>query len=91
MRQRDPYPADHQQELQLYKMMVNAALDSVTLIDRNYTYKIVTDAYLGARQLKKENILNHTVVDVWGKEAFEQAIKENLDKCFRGETVTTGA
>ncbi len=91
MRQRGSYPGDHQQELELYKLMVNAALDSVTLIDRNYTYKIVTDAYLGARQLKKENILNHTVVDVWGKEAFEQAIKENLDKCFRGETVTTRA
>lgn len=78
-------------ELSLYKMMVNAALDSVTLIDRDYTYRIVTDAYLGARQLKKENILNHTVKDVWGKEVFEQSIKEKLDKCFSGETVSTRA
>jgi predicted signal transduction protein with EAL and GGDEF domain len=72
-------------------MMVNAALDSITLIDRNYTYKIVTDAYLGTRQLEKENILNHTVGDVWGQETFEHAIKENLDRCFKGETVTTRA
>ena len=78
-------------ELALYKMMVNAALDSITLIDRNYTYRIVTDAYLGARQLKKDNILDHTVADVWGKEAFEQAIKANLDRCFQGETVSTRA
>ena len=80
---------DH--ELTLYKMMVNAALDSITLIDRNYTYRIVTDAYLGARKLEKEDILNHAVEDVWGKETFEQAIKENLDRCFQGETVTARA
>ena len=82
---------DLYQELRLYKMMVNAALDSITLIDRDYTYRIVTDAYLGARQLKKENILNHSVRDVWGAEAFDKAIKDNLDRCFRGETVTTRA
>ena len=44
-------------ELSLYKMMVNASLDSITLIDRNYTYRIVTDAYTRARQLKKKDIL----------------------------------
>ena len=80
---------DH--ELTLYKAMVNAALDSITLIDRNYTYRIVTDAYLGARKLKKEDILNHTVEDVWGKETFELAIKDNLYRCFQGETVTARA
>jgi PAS domain S-box-containing protein len=79
------------QELSLYKMMVNAALDSITLIDRNYTYRIVTDAYLGARKLRKEEVLNHKVEDVWGKDTFEQSIKENLDKCFHGETVTVRA
>ena len=76
----DSLHEDIYHELSLYKMMVNAALDSITLIDRDYTYKIVTDAYLGARQLKKENILNHRVEEVWGKEVFNNAIKENLDK-----------
>ena len=28
---------------------------------------------------------------MWGKEAYDQAIKENLDRCFSGETVTTRA
>lgn len=90
MLRNDPHD-DLYRELSLYKMMVNAALDSVTLIDRNYTYKIVTEAYLGARQLKKEDILDHAVEDVWGRETFEKAIKNNLDRCFEGETVTTRA
>jgi predicted signal transduction protein with EAL and GGDEF domain len=76
------------QELSLYKMIVNASLDSITLIDRQYTYRIVTDAYLSARNLKKDQIINHTVADVWGKEIFEQIIKDKLDKCFRGKSVS---
>jgi len=75
-------------ELALYKTMVNASLDSITLIDQNYTYRIVTDAYTKARQLKKEEILNRSVADVWGKEIFEQVIKEKLDDCFSGKTVS---
>lgn len=75
-------------ELYLYKMMVNASLDSITLIDRDYTYRIVTDAYIRARQLKKEDILNHTVADVWGQDIFDQIIKAKLDECFTGKTVS---
>ena len=75
-------------ELALYKMMVNASLDSITLIDRNYKYCIVTDAYTRARQLKKEEILNHTVTDVWGKKIFKEIIKSKLDECFSGKTVS---
>jgi PAS domain S-box-containing protein len=87
----NPYDLTHKQlehELSLYKMMINASLDSITLIDRNYTYCIVTDAFMRARQLKKEDILNHSVADVWGKEIFEQIIKEKLDACFSGQTVS---
>ncbi len=75
-------------ELYLYKTMVNASLDSITLIDRNYTYRIVTDAYIRARQLNMEDILNHTVADVWGDDIFNQVIKEKLDECFAGKTVS---
>jgi predicted signal transduction protein with EAL and GGDEF domain len=91
MNTHDPRHEELYNELSLYKMMVNAALDSITLIDRNYTYRIVTDAYLGARQLRKDNILNHTVEDVWGKETFTKSIKENLDRCFDGETISVRA
>ena len=48
-------------ELSLYKMLVQASLDSITLIDRDYKYRIVTDAYLSARKLRREQIIGHTV------------------------------
>lgn len=75
-------------ELSLYKKMVNASLDSITLIDRSYKYRIVTDSFTKSRQLKREDIFNHSVADVWGKEIFDQVIKEKLDECFSGKTVS---
>ena len=76
------------EELALYKMMVNASLDSITLIDRNYTYKVVTDAYVRARQLKRNEIVDHTVAEVWGDEIFNEIIKPKLDECLGGKTVS---
>ncbi len=75
-------------ELLLYQTMVNASPESITLIDKNYRYCLVNDAYIKARHLKKEEILNNTVASVWGKEVFEQIIKEKLDDCFKGKTVS---
>ncbi len=75
-------------ELRLYQTMVNASLESITLLNRNYRYCIVNDAYIKARHLKKEEVLNHTVANVWGTEVFEQIIKEKLDECFKGKIVS---
>ena len=75
-------------ELALYKKMINASLDSITLIDRNYTYRIVTDAFTKARRLSKDEILNHTVAEVWGEVIFTDIIKDKLDACFCGETIS---
>ena len=75
-------------KLFLYQTMVNAAVEPITLIDRNYTYRIVNKAYIQARNLKKEDIINHSVSDVWGEEVFEEIIKERLDKCLNGKIVS---
>jgi len=72
----------------LYQTMVNAAVEPITLIDRNYTYRVVNKAYIEARNLKKEDVINHTVADVWGQEVFQEIIKEKLDECFRGKVVS---
>ena len=75
-------------ELFLYQTMVNAAVEPITLIDRNYTYRIVNEAYIQARNLKREEVLNHSVADVWGQEVFEEIIQKKLDDCFKGNTIS---
>ena len=75
-------------ELFLYQTMVNAAVEPITLIDRNYTYRIVNEAYIQARNLKREEVLNHSVADVWGQEVFEEIIQKKLDDCFNGNIIS---
>ena len=88
MNTEDALDKETRHELALYKMMINASHDSITLIDRNYTYRIVTDAYLSYRKLTKDQIVNHTVAEIWGQDIFENVIKEKLDECFSGKTVS---
>lgn len=85
----DSYHKKQEQELFLYRVMVNASLEPITLIDRNYIYRIVNDAYLSSRQLKREEVLDHSVADVWGQEVFQQIIKKKLDDCFQGKSYRT--
>lgn len=77
-----------EQELTLYKRMVNASHDSITLIDRNYVYQVANNAYINARKMRGEEILHHSVAAVWGNEVFNELIKEKLDECFKGKIVS---
>lgn len=70
-----------------YEYIVNAANDFITLIDRDYIYRVVNDSYANAIERPKEEILNKTVAEVWGNEKFEQTLKNYLDRCLAGEEV----
>jgi len=70
-----------------YKMMVNSSKDYITLIDKNYTYQAANDAYLKARNYKREEVVGNTVAHVWGQDVFDDIIKDKIDRCLRGEIV----
>jgi signal transduction histidine kinase/CheY-like chemotaxis protein len=75
-------------EHQEYIKMVNATLDGLTLIDREYRYLIVNDAYLNVKNIDRNSIVGKTVEEIWGKIVFYQNIKPHLDKAFHGEIVS---
>ncbi len=75
---------------QLHKkqqFLLNQSHDFVTLINANYRYEIVNDAYCWAMEKSKREILGSSVEEVWGSERFREIIKPRLDTCFAGEEV----
>ncbi len=70
-----------------YEFIVNTSRDSMNLIDRNYIYRAVNDAFLSALDKTREETLGRSVADIWGKETFESAIKPCFDQCFKGNIV----
>lgn len=73
--------------LRRYEFIASTAGEFITLINRHYVYEAANDAYCQARRRSREEIVGKSVSEIWGKEAFDQIIKNYLDQCFAGNTV----
>lgn len=74
---------DHQDLLQL----INSCRAHMSIVDLNYRYTCVNDAYLRAYLLQQSDILGRRIDELLGLEAFNRVVKPNLDKCFAGVEV----
>jgi len=74
-------------ELHKYKHIVSSSSDHLALLDKNYVYQMVNDAYLKAQNKKIEDIVGHSVPELFGQEFFEKNQKPHIDRCLNGETV----
>jgi putative nucleotidyltransferase with HDIG domain/PAS domain S-box-containing protein len=70
-----------------YEFIVNTSRSLMTLINKDYAYEVVNDAYCLAHDRKREDLINRTVSDVWGGEVFGEIIKGHLDRCLQGEEI----
>ena len=75
-------------ELQWYRSMATGSSDLMAFLDSEYTYKAVNQAYCDEHQRTRQEILGHTVAQVFGERAFERKLKRHLDCCLAGEHVT---
>jgi PAS domain S-box-containing protein/putative nucleotidyltransferase with HDIG domain len=67
--------------------IVNASKDWMTLINSNYEYMAVNDAFCRAHGKTRDKIVGSTVAQIWGKETFDQLFKNSIDRCFAGEEI----
>ena len=76
--------------LQWYQSMATASRDLMVFVDSTYTYRAVNQAYCDEHQRTREEILGHTVADVFGEDTFEASLKPYFDRCLSGEPVSFG-
>jgi len=69
------------------EFLVSAFKSAMSLIDHNYVYETVNEAYCKSHHRKKEDFIGKTVARVWGKEKFEKQLKKHFDLCFAGKTI----
>ncbi len=75
-------------ELQWCAAMVTASSGLMALVDSRYTHRAVNQAYCDGHVRTEEEVLGHTVVEVFGEEIFESTLKHHLDRCLAGEKVS---
>ena len=71
------------------QFIANAADQLLTMIDRNYTYESVNQAYCRARGQRHEDVVGKSVAAVWGQVQFDSIIKPKLDHCFAGNVTSS--
>ena len=72
--------------LEQYKKIVSSSDDFLALIDRNYTYLAISEAYQKFFNKRKEEILGHSMPELYGAQYFVENLKHLSDRVLGGET-----
>lgn len=72
--------------LEQYKKIVSSSDDFLALIDRNYTYLAISEAYQKFFNKHKEEILGHSMPELYGAQYFVENLKHLSDRVLAGET-----
>jgi PAS domain S-box-containing protein len=76
-----------EEELKQYENIVSSSTDMLALLDKEFVYLAANSAYREGFGLTPDELIGHTVVEVFGTEYFETVIKPNAQRCMLGEQV----
>jgi len=74
-------------ELRIYKDVVAGTKNHMSYLDTNYIYKIVNPIYLRTHNKSVQEIIGHSVPELFGEDIFINTIKDRLDLSLGGEEV----
>ncbi len=77
-----------EEELRQFEHIVSTSKDMMALLDKNYIYLAVNDAYKDRFGMTRDEIVGHSVSEVFGQGLFEKVIKPHAERCLTGEDVT---
>lgn len=77
----------YEESLEQYQQVVAATTDAICLLDRNYTYQLVNQAYATLQNYPPEALIGQTVPEIMGGLFFKTPIQERLDRCLLGEVI----
>lgn len=76
-----------EEALQRYERIIASSPDLISLVDRDYYYRMVNDSYLKMFQKERKDIVDKYIPTIVGQDFFDVTVKPDLDKAFAGETV----
>jgi len=73
--------------LRQYAHIVSSSTDMLALLDKRFKYLAVNQEYIKAFKLTEDQLIGHTVAEVFGKEIFNAVIRPKGEQCMDGEVV----
>ncbi len=74
-------------KLKNYELIIRNSSEMMSLVDKDFRYLVVNDSYVQAHNLKKHEIEGKTTEELWGKEIFEEKIKDKFLEVFSGKQI----
>ncbi|MBN2299147.1 MAG: PAS domain S-box protein, partial [Deltaproteobacteria bacterium] len=71
--------------LRKYELIASTVHNPMSFIDKLYIYQAVNDAYLNAFKKSREEIIGHSVADLFGKDVFDKKIRKHLTRALHGK------
>ncbi|MDX8377971.1 MAG: PAS domain S-box protein [Mariprofundales bacterium] len=68
--------------------IVSSSADMMAMLDKDFIYLAANPAYLKMFNKTLNDIIDHSMVDIFGKKFFNEIIKPNAKRCLAGEEVT---
>jgi len=75
------------EHLERYEAIVSASGDLMSVVDRDFRYRLVNDAYVRAFGRPRDAIIGRHVADLIGEDEFERETRPRLEWCFGGDAV----
>ncbi len=76
-----------EESLREFKYIVSSSHDMMAMLDTDFIYHTANDAYLKAFDKEREDIIGHSVSEVFGDEFFKNIIKSKAEDCMMGHSV----
>jgi len=76
-----------EEELRRSECIVSSSHDMMALLDKNFIYLATNEAYLEPFGLNSDEVVGHSVSEVFGESFFNEIIKPNAEKCLAGKDV----
>jgi len=74
-------------EIKQYKHIVETTDNPIGLVDRNFIYQYVNEPYCQALRKSANEIIGHSVPELFGRNFFETVMEHHYKRCFAGENV----
>lgn len=74
-------------KLRQYHMIVTNSTEHMSIIDSDYIFQSVNDAYLKAFWGTENNFIGYPVNKIYSEDFFNEVLKPNIDKCLKGEEI----
>lgn len=68
-------------------LIIDSSRSMVSVINREYVYERVNKTFCISHNTISKKVVGFSLERIWGKDNFNQNIKDNIDRCFSGRVV----